>query len=72
MRLHPIQTFAIVVGTVTKKSVDPTHLINAASAEELLTEFVKVLGKVLEDGPVASWYCIAQVITLTQMSLLQK
>lgn len=72
VQLHPIQTVAIVVGTVTTKSVDPTHLINAASAEEPSTEFVKVLGKMLEDGPAASWYCIARVITLTQMSLLQK
>ena len=72
VQLHPIQTVAIFVGTVTTKSVDPTHLINAASAEEPSTEFVKVLGKMLEDGPAASWYCIARVITLTQMSLLQK
>ena len=72
VQLHPIQTIAIAFGTVTTKSVDTTHMINAVSAEELSTKFVKVLGKVLEDGPVASWYCIARVITLTQMSLLQK
>ena len=54
VQLHPIQTIATVVGTVTTKSVDPTHLINAASAEEPSTEFVKVLGKMLEDGPAAS------------------
>ena len=35
VQLHPIQTVAIASGTVTTKSVDPTHLINAASAEEL-------------------------------------
>ena len=60
VQLHPIQTIATVVGTVTTKFVDPTQLIKAASAEEPSTEFVKVLGKMLEDGPAASWYCFAR------------